>query len=387
VAGPVAGMTLAQMGADVIRFDPIGGGLDHRRWPITKGGRSLYWAGLNKGKRSIAADIRSDEGRELIVSLITEGRNSQGIFLTNLDYPWLRYEGLRRLRHDVIVMRIVGNRQGSPAVDYTVNATIGYPLVTGPATAELPVNHVLPAWDLLTGLHAAVGLLAAEGHRRVTGRGQQVDLALSDVAMATIGHLGLIAEVEVNQSERGRYGNFVYGTFGSDFKTEDGRVMVAPMTPRQWEALCTITSTRPKLERLAEESGLDLSDEGARFELREQIADILAPWFMERSTDRVGALLDANAIPWGRYQTFSQLVAEDSRCSVENPMFDVVDQPGIGRYRAPRSPLGFENQLQESFVRAPNLGGHTNEVLMEVLGLTEVEVGRLNDRGVVMDAS
>src|SRR6202161_2103402 len=69
VAAPLGGMTLAQLGAEVIRFDQIGGGLDHRRWPVTADGESLFWAGLNKGKRSIELDLRSDRGRELASAL------------------------------------------------------------------------------------------------------------------------------------------------------------------------------------------------------------------------------------------------------------------------------------------------------------------------------
>src|SRR5215210_6968439 len=96
VAAPLGGMTLAQLGADVIRFDQIGGGLDYHRWPLAAGGQSLFWAGLNKGKRSIALDLRSPEGRELAAALVTapdvEGTTG-GLFLTNFPARgWLSYE-------------------------------------------------------------------------------------------------------------------------------------------------------------------------------------------------------------------------------------------------------------------------------------------------------
>ena len=84
VAMPLGGMTLAQMGADVIRFDPIGGGLDYKRWPVTQDGkRSLFWAGLNKGKRSIAVDLRSPRGKELLTQLICLPGETAGLFTTN----------------------------------------------------------------------------------------------------------------------------------------------------------------------------------------------------------------------------------------------------------------------------------------------------------------
>ena len=105
IAAPLGGMTLAQMGADVIRFDDIKGGLDSDRWPITKDGRSIYWAGLNKGKRSIAVDLRNPKGRELLTALITAPGDGAGIFTTNMPARgWLAYEELSKKRADLIAI-------------------------------------------------------------------------------------------------------------------------------------------------------------------------------------------------------------------------------------------------------------------------------------------
>ena len=181
VAAPSGGMTLAQLGADVIRFDPIGGGIDHRRWPVTEDNTSLYWAGLNKGKRSLQVDVRSPAGRELLTDLICAPGPGAGIFLTNFPATgWMAYETLRARRDDLIMLAITGNHDGTTAVDYTVNCAVGYPMVTGHASVsaddeergadDRPVNHVLPAWDLLCGQTAALGLLAAERHRTAPER-------------------------------------------------------------------------------------------------------------------------------------------------------------------------------------------------------------------------
>src|SRR4026209_67177 len=83
VAAPLGGMTLAQMGADVIRIDTLGGGLDYRRWPVTEAGTSLFWCGLNKSKRSVALDLQSPEGRELAMALVCAGGDDAGMFVTN----------------------------------------------------------------------------------------------------------------------------------------------------------------------------------------------------------------------------------------------------------------------------------------------------------------
>ena len=102
VAAPLGGMTLAQLGADVIRFDQIGGGLDHKRWPLAPSGQSLFWAGLNKGKRSLRINLRSDEGRELVSEVIA----AAGAFLTNFPARgWLSYETLRARRASLLVER------------------------------------------------------------------------------------------------------------------------------------------------------------------------------------------------------------------------------------------------------------------------------------------
>src|ERR1700761_7181686 len=122
VAGPLGGMTLAQLGADVIRVDPLGGAADYTRWPVTGSGTSIYWAGLNKAKRSLSVDLRSPEGQELVTRLITGSGPGGGIVLTNAPRPWLSYETLSRLRPDLIHLRIDGHPGGRPAVDYTVNA-------------------------------------------------------------------------------------------------------------------------------------------------------------------------------------------------------------------------------------------------------------------------
>jgi 2-methylfumaryl-CoA isomerase len=388
VAAPLCGMTLAQLGADVIRFDPLEGGLDARRWPVTREGRSLYWAGLNKGKRSVAVDTRSPEGRELISALITAPGEGNGIFVTNFPASgWLGYEALKQRRADLILLNVTGNPDGSTAVDYTVNCAVGFPFVTGPAhgsAAVNPVNHVLPAWDALTGVTAALGILAAERRRRSTGQGQFIRLPLADVALALVGHLGYIAEVQVNGEDRQSTGNYLYGTYGRDFETADGRnVYVAVVTHRQWLALGEATGLADKLTLIEQLLDVNLSREGDRFRAREAISAVLAPWFRRRTLAQVRDAFAGTAVCWGPYQTFRQVVEEDPRCSTANPLFARLDQPGVGSYLVPGSPLQFSEAERVPPRRAPRLGEHTDEVLSAVLRLSSGQIARLRDRKVV----
>ena len=385
VAAPLGGMTLAQLGADVIRFDAIGGGLDRTRWPVNDDGVSLFWAGLNKGKRSIQVDLRSPRGQELLAELIGAPGPDAGLFLTNFPARgWLGYEALSKVREDLVMVNIVGNHDGSSAVDYTVNPSTGFPWATGPRHVSVPFNHLLPAWDAITGTLAATGLLAAERHRRNTAEGQLVQVALSDVAMAMVGNLGKIAEAQVLRRPREKDGNYLYGAFGRDFITKDGRrIMIVALTLRQWKNLVKATGLHEGFETLEKMMQVDLTKEGDRFAAREVIGAMLKPWTISRTLEEIRDIFDENDVCWGPYQTFMELVEEDPRCSTDNPMFEELEQPGIGTYLMPGSPLAFGAVERLPVRRAPLLGEHTEEVLAHVLGLSGAEIGRLHDEGVV----
>ncbi|MGZ5337327.1 MAG: CoA transferase [Solirubrobacterales bacterium] len=385
VAAPLGGMTLAQLGADVIRFDPIGGGLDQHRWPVNEEGKSLFWAGMNKGKRSIQLDLRSPAGKELAAELITAPGEERGLFLTNFPVRgWLDYEALSERRADLVMVSITGNHDGSSAVDYTVNPATGFPWATGPRNVSVPFNHLLPAWDAITGTLAAGGMLAAERHRSRTGEGQLVRVALSDVAFAMVGHLGKIAEAQVLRRERHKEGNYLYGAFGRDFLTKEGRrIMIVALTNRQWRSLVAATDLDDAFEKIQQMLDLDLDLEGDRFAAREVIGSILKPWTIARTMEEIRGVFDANGVCWGPYQTFMELVDDDPRCSDENPMFEQLEQPGIGSYLMSGSPLNFGKVERVPVWRAPILGEHTEEILGDVLGLGEGEIGRLHDEGTV----
>ena len=384
VAAPLGGMTLAQMGADVIRIDALHGGLDHRRWPVTEDNVSLFWAGLNKSKRSVALDIASGEGRELAMALIGAPGDDAGMLITNFPpRGWLAFEQLRERRADLIQLTLQGDRHGGSAVDYTVNVRVGLPHITGPADRDDVVNHVLPAWDLITGQMVAVGLLAAERHRRRTGQGQHVKLALEDVALAVMGHLGFIAEAQLG-AQRARHGNELFGAFGRDFVTADGaRVMVVGLTGKQWRSICDAMALNDAMEQLGQRLGLDLRQEGDRFRARREIAELVGHWIAQHPLASVAGSFERHGVCWSRYQTITELVQGDPACSEANPMFSRIDQPGVGRVLAPGIPLDFSALERVPAGPAPRLGAHTEQVLSELLGVDAAAFGRLHDRGVV----
>jgi 2-methylfumaryl-CoA isomerase len=387
IAGPSCALHLHQMGADVIRFDAIGGGPDYRRWPLAPGGASLYWEGLNKGKRSIAIDLRRPAGRELVAALITAPGEGRGYFVTN--YPadgFLAHQKLAQRRPDLITLRVMGWPAGRNGVDYTINAAVGMPLMTGGAdlAGDAPVNSVLPAWDLTTGLYGAFALLAADRRRRETGRGAEIRLALSDVAASVLGHLGQIAEA-LNLGDRPKYGNALFGAFGRDFVTRDrSRIMIVAITERQWTALVGALGLGAEIGALESELGVSFeTDEGLRFLHRDRLFPLVERVVAGLTLSEVAERLDQAGACWEPYRSLAAALVEDPRLVGSNELFETVRHPSGLRYPTPGAAAKLADEPRGHPVRAPKLGEHTDEILAGFLGLASHEIERLRDSGLV----
>ncbi|HKT76247.1 MAG TPA: CoA transferase [Sphingobium sp.] len=383
IAGPSCGLHMAQMGATVIRFDQIGGGPDSARWPIGPKGQSLYWEGLNKGKKSLAIDLGRPEGRELAQRVATSG---DGLFVTNFPVQgFLSYEKLSALRGDLVCLRVMGWADGTPAVDYTINASVGVPYLTGHPDDARPVNHVLPAWDLLAGAYGAFALLAAERDRQASGKGREVRLALSDLAAATMGNLGNVAEVLLSGQDRGRSGNNLFGAFGRDFATADGqRVMIVAITPRQWTGLIKALGLADAIAALESELGVDFArDEGARFVHRGRVDALIEGAIGERPLSACAELFDSTGCTWSIYRTLSESLAHEPRLFGENPIFGKVTHAGGDSYPTPGAAARLPDDERGAPAASPRIGQHSDEILAELLGLSSGEIGKLHDEGIV----
>jgi 2-methylfumaryl-CoA isomerase len=379
VASPTAGLYCAQLGAEVIRIDQIGGGPDFRRWPVTASNDSLYWENLNRAKKSVALDLGRPEGRELLQRLV----QATGQFITNFPVSgFLSHEVLATGRPDLITVRVMGWADGSPALDYTVNNSVGYPMMTG--AGPDPVNHVLPAWDLLTGAYAAFALLAAIQRRAVSGQGAEVRIPLSDVAIGTAANLGGIAEVLHTGENRPRLGNAVYGLFGRDFVTGDGvRTMIVVVTPRQWSNLVSALDLREAVARLEAERGVDFAkDDGLRFSHRDALYPLFEAAIGARAHADLAAAFDAGGIVHSAYRTMLD-AARDPDLVAGNPIFGAAENPSGVAYPAAGA-FATVPQLERGGPRpAPRNGEHSEAILADRLALSSGEIARLIDAGVV----
>ncbi len=389
VASPTAGLYCAQMGAEVIRVDHKQGGLDYDRYMLTGDGRSLSWENLNRAKKSVALDLRSGEGRELLVELSARTGN----LITNLpEKSFLGHEAITaRTPHgcpDLVSVRIMGWHDGRQAMDFTVNAASGYPLMCGPEewdpASAPPVNQVLPAWDFITGAYCAFAMLAALRHRDVTGEGSELRVPLGDVAIGTMANSGAMAEMLYRGADRERLGNAIWGAFGRDFRSRDGvRFMVAALTPKQWNGLLEAFDLTDGVARLETELGVRFADgDRPRFEHRHRLFEL----FQNRADTLDWADLSARLAHSGstfeRYRTMHE-AAQDPQLVADNPLFGP----------SPANPSGFAYPATRSFASipgrdagdpapAPYLGQHTEEVLAERLGLSSGAIGALVDRDI-----
>jgi 2-methylfumaryl-CoA isomerase len=390
IAGPSCALHLAQFGANVIRIDPLGGGPDFHRWPLAPDSEaSLYWEGLNQAKQSIAIDLSRPEGRALAVRIITAPGENAGLFVTN--YPadgFLGFTGLQKHRDDLVCVRIMGWADGRTAVDYTINAAMGVPEMTGHADDPRPVNHVLPAWDLLAGAYAAFAVVSAERARRQDGRGREVRIPLSDLAMASLGFLGQIGEVQTTGSDRARMGNQLYGAFGRDFTTFDGqRLMVVAITSRQWRGLVTALKLGPTVAAIESERGVrfDLR-EGVRFEHRDILTPLFASAIGELTLAQAAAEFEVHDVCWSPYRHLSEALAAAEFAPQNNSLLQEIRHPSGLSYVAAGAPASVSAEVRRRLIAAPALGRDTDRVLAEVLSLSPTEIGALHDKGLVASA-
>jgi 2-methylfumaryl-CoA isomerase len=203
------------------------------------------------------------------------------------------------------------------------------------------------------------------------------------MALAATSALGYLGEAVVNQVDRPRFGNEIFGTFGRDFKTRDGRfVMICIFSDRHVDALATAGGFAAAFARIEREKGVDLKTDAGRWNARAELCALIEPWVAAHTAAEIGTALKKAGALWAPYQSFRELAA-DRENLLDNPMFTVLDQPGIGRYPVAASPLQFGAVPRQPPKTAPLLGQHTDEILSGILELSDREIARLHDDKVV----
>ena len=375
LAGPYCTMVLADLGADVVKVERPEGGDETRSWgPPFAGGEAAYYLSVNRGKRSCAIDLSQPEGRGLALELCA-GADAviENFKVGGADRLGVGYESVRAVNPGVVYCSITGfgserEPPGRPGYDFVAQAESGLMSITG-AEDGPPYKAGVALVDVLTGLHAAAGILAAL-HR---GEGDRIEVPLLDSALAALVNVAQNALVTGREPER--FGNAHPNIVPyQDFETASGRIAVAAANDGLFGALCRAIGR----EELAGDERF--ATNAARVEHRGELVPELERRFRERPAEDWISALDAVGVPVGKVRSVREALA--AAAAAGRPATIGVEHPTIGELELVASPIwgGGEGG---SPLPPPLLGQHTAEVLGE-LGRSPDEVEALAAAGTVL---
>ncbi len=379
LSGPFCAMILADLGADVVKVEPLPDGEMVRSWGPFHEGIGVFYLSVNRNKRSLAVDFRSEAGRELIAELaagadvLLENFKPGSTADMGLDYETLRARNPRLVYASITGFGSTGPYGTWPGFDQVAQGMSGLMSISGFPDGE-PTRVGLPIADLLAGMWAAIGVNAAVASRHVTGRGQKVDTSL---LAGLVGMLCVQGQRYLSLGEiPARAGNdhpviCPYGTFTAS----DGPLNLAAATQSMWRELCRLL----ELEELATHP--DFQDNSARCRNRDALRARMNERLRTRTALEWSRDLIAAGIPAGPIYTLDQVFADPQvrHCN----MVETVEHPVIGPLRQLSNPLRMQG-LEQGAVREPPplLGQHSRQVLTD-FGLDEQRIAALVDAGVV----
>ncbi len=363
LAGPYCTMVLADLGADVIKVERPGVGDETRSWgPPFAEGEATYYLAVNRGKRSIELDLSDPSSRPVLERLLS----SADVVIENFragvaDRLGLGYDALRKLRADLIYCSVTGFGSGRrprdrPGYDFVLQAESGLMSITGEPDGP-PMKVGVALIDVLCGLQAATGILAALQARAQTGEGRRIEVSLLDSALA--GLVNVAQAVLSTGEEARRYGNAHPSIVPYEpFETAEGWIAVAAPNDGLWAALCDVCG-RPDLaadERLSTNAG--------RVEHRDEVASALAETFRTRAADEWLASLQARGVPAGKVRSVRDAFAAAAQAG--EPATIVAQHPSIGELPLTRNPIRLFPPVATEPSPPPLLGQHTAEILREL---------------------
>ena len=380
LAGPYCTMVLGDLGAEVIKVEPPEGD-ETRGWgPPFAGGESAYYLCVNRNKRDIVINLKTDEGK----SILRELARQSDVLVENfrpgtLEKFGLDFETLHRLNPKLIYCSITGfgqtgSMKDKPGYDFMIQASGGLMSITGEPDGE-PMKTGVAVVDLFAGQNAIIAILAALQARTFTGEGQHLDIALFD------SQLGWLANVASNYLISGklpkRHGNAHANIVPyQSFQANDGWFAIAVGNDRQFVRLCELIE-KPEIsvdEKFATNS--------ARVQNREEIIALLASVFKMNSVVEWLRKLDEAEIPCGPINNFDQVFSMPQ--VAEREMLVKMEHPTIGSLPLVGSPLKMSDTPVEYRLPPPLMGEHTEDVLIHVLGYSAEMVKELQDHGCIL---
>lgn len=385
LAGPWCTMILADLGAEVVKIENPEGGDDTRHWgPPYVGGEAAYYLCANRGKRSVAVDLKTAGGQNIVRRLAEKADVLvENYKLGGLDKFGLDYDALSALNPALVYCSISGYGRASPIAerpgyDYVIQAEGGLMAVTGPAHGE-PMKVGVAVADLFAGMAAAQAVLGAlmarERDGPLKGRGQHIDMALFDCQLSMLANVG--SAYLASGSEPLRYGNGHPTVVPYQvFETSDGNVVIAVGNDRQFVRLCRDLLDRPDMaadERFATNA--------ARIVNREALLAEIKPLVAARPTAAWLDDLRAASIPCGEVRSVGEALTSPE--ATARGMVASVPHPVAGEISLVASPLKLAGTPVVPPAAPPLLGEHTDEVLRARLGMNEDEIAELRAMGAI----
>ena len=381
LAGPYCTMMLGDLGADIIKIEVPGRGDDTRHWgpPFTKGGESAYYLSANRNKRSMTLNLKSEEGLEILKKLIAKGDVLVDNFKTGTLSRWgLDYETLQEIRPGLIYCTVTGYGytgpySSRPGYDLIVQATGGFMSITGPENGD-PSRAGVAIADISTGMFAANAILAALYSREQTGKGQRIDMSLLDSQVALLSYAA--TNYFVSGSITNRLGNAHPNIVPyQSFKARDMHFVLAVGNDKQWEIFCKSIN---KPEWIDDEK---YSTNALRVNNRKQLIDQLSKLFATQNAEYWLEIFDKVGLPSGPINELDKVFENEQIKSRE--MQIELPHSIDNKVTLLNSPIKIPTSPTKTHKAPPTLGEHTEEILMEKIGLDQDTVARLRDEGIL----
>ena len=379
LSGPYATLLLADLGAQVWKVEHPQGGDETRRLAPQRGGESHYFMSVNRNKTSLAIDLKTPRGREIVLDLATRADVVVENFRPGVaDRLGLGYADVAARNPRAVYCSISAFGQDGPAArrtayDVAVQALGGLMSLTG-EPGRPPVRAGVPIADLAAGTLADLGILAALLQRERTGAGQHIDAAMLDGMLSLLSYFAgrfLLTGEEVGAVGAGHPSAVPYGLY----PTRDGQIVLATLAEHFWPRLCTVL----ELPEPARDASLE--DNAGRVAHRALVERLVCEALQKRTTAEWEVLLLAADIPHAPVLSVGQALRQPQ--VVSRGLVQTMRHPRLGLIEVVGSPLRMSGAAPVPVRPAPLLGEHTRTALAEVLGMTDAELDALERDGVL----
>ena len=383
LAGPYSSMVMGDLGADVVKVEPLKTGEMTRSLlandpDYSFKGFGAYFLTLNRNKRSVSIDLKSREGLEIFYDLVKSADvvinnfSSGVVSKLNVDF-----ETLKKINPKIVTCSITGFGEtgplsARPAYDQIVQAYSGGMSITGTDSSN-PIRAGIPIGDLSAGLFGIIGILSALLSREKTGIGQHVDISLLDVQISLLNYMATMQTLSGKDPKPIGNAHFVHVPFNT-FTARDGLIVITVITDSFWQSLVDVIN----IDSLR---NIKFTDQPGRLANKSFIESELNRELLKKDSSYWEEVFNNSKVPCAPINSFSQAL-KDEQVIYRNMVVE-VNHPDGGKVSMPGNPIKLSHTNEESFSPPPHLGQNTEEVLREWTNYEESRINKLIDSGII----